>query len=203
MSDDPFVTKLGLTPPQAAILNRLADATAPTREYRETRDGVERVYLRFVHNDGGRSAAGYKGTTGDCGVRALAVAVFGAKPAWQGIEHAGAAAAYEQARELVLRHAKRERLTKQRPTRSSVGSGIRRPTMHRIMVELGWRWRATMAIGGGCTTHLRSDELPDGRLILNLSKHYCAMIDGVVHDNHCDDRDGTRCVYSYWYQEGK
>lgn len=70
MSDDPFVTKLGLTPPQAAILNRLADATADARELTETRGGVERVYLRFKRNDGGRAAAGYKGSTGDCGVRA-------------------------------------------------------------------------------------------------------------------------------------
>ena len=29
--------------------------------------------IKFNYNDGGRAAAGYKGTAGDCGVRAIAI----------------------------------------------------------------------------------------------------------------------------------
>jgi len=36
------------------------------------------------------------------------------------------------------------------------------------------------------------------RLILSLSKHLAAMVDGVVHDTHDPSRGGTRCVYGYW-----
>ena len=58
-----------------------------------------------------------------------------------------------------------------------------------------------MQIGSGCTVHVREDELPDGRLILNLSRHFAAFIDGVLHDTHDSSRGGTRCVYGYWHKE--
>jgi hypothetical protein len=56
-----------------------------------------------------------------------------------------------------------------------------------------------MMIGTGCTVHLRSDELPGGRLIVALSRHWCAVIDGVIHDLYDCSRGGTRCVYGYWW----
>jgi hypothetical protein len=34
-----------------------------------------------------------------------------------------------------------------------------------------------------------------------VSKHYCAVIDGVIHDTSDPSRDGTRCVYGYWIKE--
>ena len=57
-----------------------------------------------------------------------------------------------------------------------------------------------MKIGSGCTVHLRADELPTGRLIVSVSRHVVAVIDGVIHDTHDPSRDGTRCVYGYWKQ---
>jgi hypothetical protein len=66
------------------------------------------------------------------------------------------------------------------------------------MQSLGFKWTATMHIGSGCKVHLKSNELPKGRLICNLSKHYTAVIDGVVHDIYAPSRNGTRCVYGYW-----
>jgi len=71
------------------------------------------------------------------------------------------------------------------------------------MADLGWEWTPTMQIGSGCTVHVRKDELPSGRLILRLSKHYAAFIDGVLHDTHDGRRDGTRCVYGYWKKPAK
>jgi hypothetical protein len=58
----------------------------------------------------------------------------------------------------------------------------------------------TMQIGSGCRVHLRADELPAGRIICQVSRHLCAVIDGVVYDTHDPTRDGTRCVYGYWHK---
>ena len=64
--------------------------------------------------------------------------------------------------------------------------------------SLGWKWTPTMQIGSGCKVHLCADELPPGRLIVSVSRHLVAVIDGVVHDIYEDARGGTRCVYGYW-----
>ena len=77
------------------------------------------------------------------------------------------------------------------------------------MKEMGFEWIATMGIGTGCTVHLHDGELPMGRLVVSLSRHYTAVIDGVIRDTH-DPRRGVpfvkngvpgimrRCVYGYW-----
>ena len=66
--------------------------------------------------------------------------------------------------------------------------------------ELGWKWQPTMGIGTGCKVHLKASELPKGRIICRLSKHLVAVVDGVVHDTYNPSRDGTRCVYGYFYK---
>jgi hypothetical protein len=48
--------------------------------------------------------------------------------------------------------------------------------------------------------HLRAEELPGGRLIVKVSKHVVAVIDGVINDSHDPSRGGTRCVYGYYRQ---
>lgn len=70
------------------------------------------------------------------------------------------------------------------------------------MERLGWTWHPTMQIGSGCTVHLDRDELPAGRVIVAVSKHVCAVIDGVLRDTHDCSRAGTRCVYGYWIERG-
>ncbi len=58
-----------------------------------------------------------------------------------------------------------------------------------------------MSIGSGCQVHLRAKGLPTGRLIVQLSKHVAAVIDGVIHDTHNPSRRGTRCVYGYYSKQ--
>lgn len=70
------------------------------------------------------------------------------------------------------------------------------------MEHLGWQWNPTMTIGSGCTIHLAEDELPKGRIVVSLSRHCAAVIDGVLHDTYDCSRDGNRCVYGY-YSERK
>ena len=62
----------------------------------------------------------------------------------------------------------------------------------------GFEWTPTMSIGSGCTVHLADGELPDGRLVVSLSRHLAAVVDGTVRDTYDPSRDGTRCVYGYY-----
>jgi len=135
--------------------------------------------MEFVYNDGGRSAAGYKGNTNDCAIRAIAI-VTGAP--------------YKIVYDLVRRYGANER----KAPKSSARNGVSIPTTRLILKDIGWAWTPTMLFGQGCKVHMKADELPSGRAIIKVSKHICAVIDGVVHDTYCDDREETRCVYGYW-----
>lgn len=137
----------------------------------------------FQFDDGGRAAAGYTGKAGDCVVRAIAIAT--GRP-------------YQQIYDLVNRAAVHERTGKRKRGVSNARTGVYRTSIRRVMKTLGWMWTPTMQIGSGCTVHLRRDELPPGRLVVSVSKHLTAVIDGVIHDTHDCSRRGTRCVYGYW-----
>ena len=137
----------------------------------------------WLFDDGGRSAAGYKGSAGDCVCRAIAIA---------------AERPYAEVYAALNGAAQGERLTARRKARSSARTGVRKPTLRRYMESLGWQWTPTMQIGSGCTVHLRADELPAGRLVVSVSRHVVAVIDGVIHDTHDSARDGSRCVYGYF-----
>ena len=139
--------------------------------------------MQFQYNDGGREDAGYKGDTGDCVTRAIAIAT---------------GMPYQEIYDLVNSYGKNERRSKNRKSKSSARTGVHKPTTRKILADLGWVWTPTMQIGQGCKVHMRADELPKGRIIVKLSKHIAAVIDGVLHDNHDWTRDGTRCVYGYW-----
>jgi hypothetical protein len=93
----------------------------------------------FVYDDGGRAAAGFKGTTGDCVCRAIAIAT--GKPyreVYEALNGAGAA----------------ERSSKRRRgRRSSARTGVFKPTIRGYLASLGWTWTPTMAIGAGCKVH--------------------------------------------------
>lgn len=141
--------------------------------------------LTFVYDDGGRAAAGYKGQTGDCGVRAVAIVT---------------SLSYQVVYDQVVLLAKDERPRKGK-TRSSPRGGIKVSTLGKLLVPLGWRWVPTMGIGTGCRVHLKAEELPKGRLVCRVSKHYVAVLDGVIHDTYEESRGGTRCVYGYWIDE--
>lgn len=137
----------------------------------------------FVETDGGRAAAGYKGQAGDCAVRALAIVT--GKP-------------YAEIYDLVAKHCKNEKPSKTRRGKSSARNGVHRVTFDKVAAELGLVWHSTMKVGQGVRVHVRADELPRGRMVLNLSRHYAAYIDGAVHDNHDPRRGGKRAVYGYW-----
>lgn len=139
--------------------------------------------LPFRRHDGGRAAAGYSGQTGDCVCRAIAIAT---------------GKSYQEIYDKLIVASRGERRGKRKRGLSHPRTGVYKPTIRRYLEGLGWRWTPTMHIGQGCTVHLRPGELPSGRLIVSVSKHMVAVIDGVVHDTSDPCRDGDRCVYGYW-----
>lgn len=96
--------------------------------------------------------------------------------------------------------AKRLARGKKAPT-AAPRTGVLRSVYEPYLLNvLGWAWKPTMAIGSGCKVHLRADELPgDCSLIVAVSRHMTAVVDGVLRDTHDCSRGGTRCVYGYYY----
>ena len=131
----------------------------------------------YQFNDGGRSKSSYKGKAGDCGVRAVAIAT---RQDYRKV--------YTDLAAMNKAHG--------RPR--SARNGLAREVVHQYLVKRGWHWVPTMKVGEGCKVHLTASELPSGHIITRLSKHYAAVIDGVVHDTFDSSRNGTRCVYGYW-----
>ena len=86
---------------------------------------------------------------------------------------------------------------------SGARTGVIGQTMREIMDHLDWIWTPTMRIGQGCKVHLRAYELPSGRLVVAVSRHYVAVIDGVVRDLYDPTRGGQRCVYGLWQKSVK
>lgn len=146
--------------------------------------------VNFETNDGGRSAY-FKGRAGDCVTRAVAIA--------SGLDYKEV---YDTLAKGNAAQRKSKRTAKQ--TRSARnGIYTKRKWFKDYMISLGFTWVPLMSIGSGCQVHLRSDELPTtGRLVLSLSNHNAAYIDGVLHDTYDCSREGTRCVYGYWRYEG-
>lgn len=160
--------------------------------------------MNWQYNDGGREAARYKGKTGDCVVRAIAIATQ--KP-------------YQEVYDAINQAAVGERRGKRKRGISSARTGVYKQTIRKYLESLGWIWTPTMGIGTGCKVHLHDGELPMGRLIVTVSRHLTAVIDGVIHDTHNPQRDihimnfngasssdyprvthsiQRRCVYGYW-----
>lgn len=149
--------------------------------------------LPFVFNDGGRSEAGFHGQADDCVARAVAIA---------------ADLSYSEVYSAIAKGVGAERGSKGATARRGVHTG--RKWFRDFMCDLGFTWFPTMHIGKGCTTHLSHGELPMGRLVVKLSKHTVAVVDGVIHDTFDPSRetevaeaDGSvrlahRCVYGYW-----
>lgn len=141
--------------------------------------------MRFEYDDGGREAAGFApNAPGDCVCRSIAIAT-----------EQTYLTVYGDLNQLGRRIEWKGR----KGGLSSSRTGVHRSTIRRYMADLGWIWTPTMGIGTGCRYHLADDELPmEERLVVSVSKHITAVVNGVVHDVADPTREGTRCVYGYW-----
>lgn len=153
--------------------------------------------LDFLFDDGGRQASGFKGRAGDCVARAVSIA--SGRP-YQEVYKRLADGMGDQRK--TIRSGKKARSARN-------GVSVRRKWFRDYMAELGFVWTPTMQIGAGCTVHLIAGELPLGRLVVSLSRHYTAVVNGVIHDTYDPSRQTVvvgngverlshRCVYGYW-----
>lgn len=147
--------------------------------------------MKWVRDDGGRAAAGFRGDAGDCVCRSIAIVT--GRP-------------YAEVYKRLADGTGDQRAGKRGRKARSAAHGIstRRKWFRDYMTELGMFFVPLMQIGSGCTAHLRAGEpwVPPGRVIVAVSKHYTALIDGVIHDTHDPSRGGSRCVYGYWTSQG-
>ena len=124
----------------------------------------------FIYNDGGRADAGYKGTTGDCGVRALAIVTN---------------SDYKEIYKMLAQANKDFGFAK------SARNGIHKQVYESVLNKLGWHWVSAPKIDG---RKARCSDLK-GCVIARQAGHYVAVIDGVPNDIwDCS----TRMVYGYW-----
>ena len=149
--------------------------------------------MDFLYNDGGRALAGFKGDTGDCVTRAITICA--------GLDYQEVydAMAQGNATQRKSKHSKGGKRT------AREGIQVQRKWFKDYMAALGFVWTPTMGIGTGCKVHLTDGELPDGRIICAVSKHYTTVIDGVINDIYDPQREtitdmgiSRRCVYGYW-----
>lgn len=125
----------------------------------------------YIRTDGGRSNY-FKGTTGDCVVRAIALA---SDMDYKEVYNA---------------------LKKRMPKGSSPRNGVPKKIYHSYIIELGFEWVSYMGIGTGCKVHLRKDELPKGTIICRLSKHLTCVKNHVLYDMYHPGIN--RCVYGVY-----
>ena len=116
--------------------------------------------MTWKYDNGGRTDSGFKGHTGDCVTRAIAIATD---------------MDYKEVYKLIKNFSTKERPRKKRngasKKRSHPRTGVRTATIRKVMAHLGWKWVPLMGIGTGCKVHLRKDELPPGTIICSLSRH--------------------------------
>jgi hypothetical protein len=136
--------------------------------------------MEFTFNDGGRAAAGFKGQTRDCVTRAIAIVTE---------------LPYIEVYDNINKYCKARKKCK-----GNSRTGVFKQEYNKYLNELGYTWQPTMSIGSGCKVHLRSDELPTGRLIVRVSGHMVAVINGVINDTQDCSRNENRCVYGYFYK---
>jgi len=151
--------------------------------------GLRPGRCRWVRDDGGRCGAG--GGTSDCVPRAIAIAT--GKPYREVYEELVAAN-----REYVRRWPRSKVAGWIRGRKDGRGfdpaygaySKVYRPYLE----SLGWQFTSTK----DHKVRLRADELPSGRLIVEVRRHLLAVIDHVIRDTFDSGGAGRRPVVGYY-----
>jgi hypothetical protein len=145
--------------------------------------------IHWTPDDGGRAAAGFRTSAGDCVTRAVAIAT--------GLP-------YTLVYDRLADGNARQRRSKHDASRAcgvrtaAHGIAVRRPWFRAYMHEIGFTWHPCFEVGTNALVHLSAPELPPGRLVVVLQGHYAAVIDHVLHDTWDCSHDGTRRVFAYW-----
>ena len=143
--------------------------------------------MEFVYCDGGRSNYFKASNVGDCVTRAICNAT--------GKDYKEV---YDRLKELAKLETARQIKKHRGNKRSSVRDGVFKETWKKYLNEIGWKHVATTGIGQVQKVHLSEDELPNGTLIVQVSRHLTCVKDKVLYDTYDCTRDGSRMVYGYW-----
>ena len=174
----------------AHFISEATTSVAPTEN--GFTDAAGNHYLKprlfWTYNDGGKIASSYsRKRTGDCVCRAIAIATK---------------IPYREVQNIMWQHIRRERKGKHKKNKSHPMHGVHKPTIHRILKSLGWKWHPTTSRKQGCTNLLHTEKLPKGAAILSLARHTSAVMERILHDT-CDwsQKPGERTIYGYWKKE--
>lgn len=132
--------------------------------------------IKFTKDDGGRSAAGFKGDTGDCVTRAIAIAT--------GIE-------YKKVRKELMQRQSDWRTTgsrkAKRQTSNSVRNGCNKEVYEPYLDSLGWEKESLVKFGWHSRSKMTAEDMPRGVVIMYVQSgrrgHLATMIDHVLHDS--------------------
>ena len=148
--------------------------------------------MNFKFNDGGRKQSGYKGSAGDCVTRAIAI-----------VTGKTYNEVYDRMFVEIKMFAATNRSAAAKRAERSGGragttprNGISKKIYHKYLIEeIGMIWTPTMLVGQGCKVHLTENELPSGKLIVQIARHLTTVIDGVINDTwNCSGK----CVYGHY-----
>lgn len=128
--------------------------------------------MKYQYSDGGRAEAGYKGKTGDCVTRAIAIAT--GKP-------------YKEIYKLLSERNKIAFGV------SSARNGVHKIVYESVLKELGFLWHKAPVFA---ERKARSYDMPKDKIVIaRMAHHLCAVVNGVAHDSF----DSTnKMVYGYW-----
>jgi hypothetical protein len=144
--------------------------------------------LPWTRDDGGRAAAGYLGDTGDCAARAAAI-----------VTGLGYKTVYDEINRLAMSERPRGRRL-----RSNARTGFHKELLRRWLPTLGYEWtpRCGSAPEPPCTAPWATFPRPGPSSIV-CSRHFTALVDGVIHDTYDPSRSGNRAVYGYYCRAGE
>jgi hypothetical protein len=126
--------------------------------------------MAYKFNDGGRGAV-FKGKAGDCGARAMAIALD--------LDYQ---AVYRELAQANKDHGRAK----------SARNGISKELFSLVLSRYGWTWRSAPKFIG---RKARCKDMPAGSVIAQQAGHFVAVIDGVANDTwDCTER----MVYGYW-----
>lgn len=146
--------------------------------------------MAYVFDDGGRAEAGFKGKTGDCVARAIAIAT--GLPYREVYDRL----ASENAGQRVTKHT-RKSLAGVKTARKGIYTG--RKWFKDYMAELGFRWVGLAKIGEPSRITVDHFSKHYGQTyILSLRRHSAAMVDGNLRDSWDSGYGGTATVFGFW-----
>lgn len=139
--------------------------------------------MPWTYNDGGRSKY-YSGDEYDSITRSISIVTN---------------KDYKEIHDLLEEYIKKEQLDERYVKNSTLK--VKKDAAANLLKDMGYTWIPTLKFAEGVHVHLRPNELPNGRLVVNISKHFTAVIDNVINDIYKVDRNGTRAVYGYWIKK--